>query len=93
MALAFAHRGVLVIVLDKENLERLVNNDPFVFDGSKVPIPLTLSVPLQVMVCYATKEEQQTINSMATNPEKLVQYLTRGWNVGPGDSDDRYREI
>ena len=91
MALSFAHNGVLVIVMDMDNIDRILHNDPFVFDGHKVPVPLAISIPLQIMVCYASKEEQATIRSLTTNPKKLFTYLTRGWKVGPGDSDENYK--
>jgi len=87
MALSFAHRGVLVIVLDMTNIDRVLKNDPFVFDGRKVPIPLALSVPLQIMICYAGPDEQEKIRSMSTAPEELWRYLTRGWTNTPQDGD------
>jgi hypothetical protein len=93
MALSFSHSGVLVIVLGMDNIERILENDPFVFDGRKVPIPLALKVPLQVMICYAGEDEVERIHSMTGKPEELWAYLTRGWKIGPGDEDGPYKKL
>jgi hypothetical protein len=89
MALSFSYRGRLVIVLDEENIERIQQADPFDFDGRKVPTVLTLAMPLQITVAYATKAELDKIVAMQQHPDLLMEYLSRGFKVTETDGQRR----
>lgn len=90
MAISFAHRGRLWIVMDEENVERIQQRDPFDFDSSKSPGILTLRLPLQITVTYARKDEMPKIQELCANADELVKYLSRGFKVTGSDHDRPY---
>ena len=84
MALAFAHQGVLWLVLDEENVERVTQHDPFEFNAAKARgTTMALRIPLQVTVAYATKAEQVLIEKMEM--DQVVAYLSRGFQITDTD--------
>lgn len=90
MAISFAHNGILFIVLDEENVERIQAYDPFEFNGSKVPVPIALAIPLRVVVAYARKDEMAHLEQLQATPDELVEYLGRGYKVTASDHDRGY---
>jgi hypothetical protein len=91
MAFSFAHEGVLYLVLGDENLERIKQADPFVFDGHKVIAPLAIALPLQIVVCYCPEAEYERITNLA--PAEIIEWLSRGWRIKPGDGNGPYAVI
>lgn len=90
----FTHQGILWIVLDEENVERIQQHDPFEFDAHKAGM-LALRIPLKVVVAYARKEEHETIAAI-NDPNAVVKYLSRGFKVTESDHDrpyDRYDKL
>lgn len=86
MALAFAHRGVLYLVLDEENVDRIREYDPFDFNQRNAGAPLALKVPLEIVVAYARKDEQERIARMV-DPDEVVKYLRRGYKETASDGE------
>lgn len=86
MSLVFTHHGVLYLVLDEENVERIQQHDPYDFDAQASAVPLALRIPLVVVVAYAAKEEQDKIAAMESS-EDLVAYLRRGYRETATDHE------
>lgn len=63
MALAFAHKGTLYLVLDEENIERMQRADPFDFNVGNAP-PMALRMPPDIVVAYASTGEQEAIAAL-----------------------------
>ena len=85
MALVFSAAGTLYIVLDEENIERIQQFDPFELPPAWTRQLQPLKIPLDIVVCYAKKEEQAFIQSL-TVPE-LVKYLRRGYQERASDHE------
>ena len=79
MALSFTYQGKIVIVLDEENLERMQQHDPFEFNQRQVPTPTAISIPLQIVIAYANRDEYLKILGMTEFPDAVMQYLFRGY--------------
>jgi len=86
MALVFSHEGILYLVLDEENLERVQQHDPFDFNQRTVRGGLALTIPLAVVVAYARQDEQATIAAMASTAD-VVKYLRRGYRETASDHE------
>lgn len=83
MAIAFAHDGVLHIVLDEENIERIQANDPFEFNSQYALVPLTITVPLRVSISFAKKDEYESFKAMSE--KEILTHLYRGYRFSDTD--------
>lgn len=86
MSLVFAHQGVLYLVLDEENVERVLQHDPFDFNQRAIGASMALRIPVSVVVAYARKDEQAKIAAMGSTAE-LVAYLRRGYRETATDHE------
>lgn len=86
MSLVFAHDGVLYLVLDEDNVERIEQHDPFDFDQHAAGLPMALRFPIKVVVAYARKDEQATIAAMEGGAD-IVAYLRRGYRETATDHE------
>ena len=78
-------RSLLVIVIEKDNFERMQKADPISFESTRaggfLPPPM---FPLNMSVLIAYEEDQETLYELgrqAKNPEgviELIKYLERG---------------
>jgi hypothetical protein len=85
MALCFSHQGILYLVLDEENVARIQQHDPFDFNQGLIGGPITLAIPLSVVVAYARADEHALITTMSTTD--VVKYLRRGYQETASDHE------
>lgn len=96
MALAFTHHGVLWIVLDEENIERIQQNDPWEFNQRQVQTVMALHVPLKIRIAYARKDEYAKLMAIQEyDAEEVIKYLMRGYKITASDHDrdDGYKPL
>jgi hypothetical protein len=90
MSLVFTHQGALYLVLDEENVERIQQCDPYDFNARTISEPMTLRMPISVVVAYARKDEQARIAAMPSTGE-VVRYLRRGYRETASDHERTVR--
>lgn len=84
------------IVLEKDNLERIMVNDPAQFALAKLPVPWADKKLHTVLIGYCAPEDIAKLREVkegSGNVMKLLQWLSRGFKFRPdsGDNDLPYK--
>ena len=86
MAFSFSRNGVIVIVLDEENIERIQRNDPFEFDGAKMPGPISVALPIKLVIAYVPKADMPKVIALREQGiDALASWLFRGFEFTTTD--------
>lgn len=92
MFLMFNKRGDevdIVLVLEKENIDRVMEYDPVTVDWNDFPEKYAGCKPRTLSICYATIEEIEQITQFVADGErqKALSLLSRGWQNRPEFGD------
>lgn len=88
MAIAILSEHVLLLVMDEENVERMVANDPWEFDVANAPSSKKKQAIQHVIVAYAKKDEIPMLLALRDERglEAVVRYLYRGFQLTDTDA-------
>jgi hypothetical protein len=78
-------RILIVLVLEKENVERMQKQDPFDMHLADYPIPPTTARNLCLMITYEEDIKSLVEVQKSGDAVRLLQYLERNREVKPGE--------
>lgn len=88
MGKATDNATLVVIVLERSNMDRMEAGDPAELPLITLPIPGEVKASeVTVMVCY--EDEMEKVLELQKGPDgrQLLAYLCRGWSNQKGDGD------
>lgn len=82
---------MLIVVLDKVNVERMKVADPAEIQLAQLKIPLVLPT---IMIAYEDSSPEFSKVVQGGNVRKIIEFLQRGWKFKPeSDNDDGPQSI
>lgn len=84
----------LMIVLNKDNIDRIERYDPAEIKLNNLADPFRSMILEQIHITYANDEDMAYVTSQVHvegGLVKVLEHLTRGWEVKPQDHDQPQR--
>jgi len=83
---------MLIVILNKANVDRMKVSDPAEIQLSQLKIPLVLPT---IMIAYEDSSPEFSRIVQGGNVRKIIEFLQRGWEFKPekGDNDNGPQSI